>query len=150
MPAPRRIFPSIALALVAVFVMAAGALSARAETLVVTVQDIRNSDGEIHISLYNSADDFLVDGQMAATQSRSARKGEVRFVFANLKPGTYAAAAYHDENRSGEFDTNFIGIPREGYGFSNGAKASLGPPDFEEASVPLERYTAKTRLQLTY
>lgn len=147
---PRRIFLNIALELVAVFAMVAVAPSAHAETLVVTVQDIRNSDGEIHISLYNSTDNLLVEGQMAATQSRTARKGEIQFASANLQRGSYAAAAYHDENRSGEFDTDFIGLPREGYGFSNGAKAVFGPPDFEEASVPLKSFMASTRLQLTY
>lgn len=72
------------------------------------------------------------------------------FVFANLRPGIYAAAAFHDENRSGDFDTNFIGLPREGYGFSNGARALLGPPAFEDASVELVRSSAETDLPMNY
>ena len=72
------------------------------------------------------------------------------FVFANLRPGIYAAAAFQDENRSGDFDTNLIGLPREGYGFSNGARVLLGPPAFEDALVELVRSSAETVLLLNY
>ena len=114
------------------------------------MRDIRSSEGEIRIALYNSADNFLVDGRTAATQSLSAQEGAVTFVFANLRPGIYAAAAFHDENRSGDFDTSFIGLPREGYGFSNGARALLGPPAFEDASVEFVRSSAETDLPMNY
>ena len=122
----------------------------RADTLVVTVRDIRSNEGDIRIALYNSADNFLVDGRTAATQSLSAQEGAVTFVFANLRPGIYVAVAFHDENRSGDFDTNFIRLPREGYGFSNGARALLGPPVFEDASVELVRSSAETDLPMNY
>jgi len=134
----------------AVFLIFTAMHSARADSLVVTVRDVRSNEGDIRIALYSSAYNFLVDGRTAATQSLSARRGDVKVVFANLQPGIYAAAAFHDENRSGDFDTNFIGMPREGYGFSNGAQAVLGPPDFEEASVKLVRITAETDLLLNY
>ena len=150
MPPRYRLLKIFAPALLAVFLIAGGALTSYAEMLVVTVRDIRSSDGDIRISVYNSADSFLVDGQTAATRTLSAQEGDVEVVFADLMPGTYAAAAFHDENRSGDFDTNFIGIPREGYGFSNGAQARLGPPDFEAASVSLSQIGSETELSLTY
>ncbi len=150
MPAHRRLLAVFLLTVMAVFTIAAGALPAGAETLVVTVRDIRSSDGEIRIAVYNSADSFLVDGQVTASRTLSAREGDVEVVFAGLQPGTYAAAAFHDENGSGDFDTNFIGIPREGYGFSNGAEAGLGPPDFEDASVQLNNIASETDLSLSY
>ncbi|MDP7345042.1 MAG: DUF2141 domain-containing protein, partial [Alphaproteobacteria bacterium] len=137
MPPRYRLLKIFAPALLAVFLIAGGALTSYAEMLVVTVRYIHSSEVDIRIALYNSADDFLVDGHTAATQTVSARQGIVKFVFVNLRPGDYAAAAFHDENRSGDFDTNFIGIPHEGCGFSNGAEAELGPPDFEDASVKL-------------
>ncbi|MBT3170706.1 MAG: DUF2141 domain-containing protein [Rhodospirillaceae bacterium] len=150
MPPRRRLLTVFLSVLIAVFIIFSGALTASAETLVITVRDIRNSDGDIRISIYNSADSFLVDGQVAATQTLSAQAGDVEVVFAGLRPGTYAAAAFHDENGSGDFDTNFIGIPREGYGFSNGAEAGLGPPDFEDASVQLKHIASETDLSLSY
>lgn len=46
----------------------------------------------------------------------------------------YATSVFHDENSNGELDTNFMGIPREGVGASNGAKGHLGPPKFDAAA----------------
>jgi uncharacterized protein (DUF2141 family) len=154
MPARRFVSP-IALVLFAAItlttaIFAAGTSAARAETLVITVRNIHSSDGDIHVALYNSKETFLADGGTLVSQAQAARQGEISFTFADLAPGTYAAAAYHDENRSGDFDTNFLGMPREGYGFSNGAKAGLGPPDFADASVPLSTITAQTNLELNY
>ena len=34
---------------------------------------------------------------------------------------------------NGRLDINWLGIPTEGYGFSNDAKAMLGPPSFSAA-----------------
>jgi uncharacterized protein (DUF2141 family) len=147
---PRRMLKTFLPALLSAIIFTGGVLPVSAETLIITVRDIRSSDGDIHISVYNSADSFLVNGQTAATQTLSAQEGDVEVVFADLKPGTYAAAAYHDENRSGDFDTNFIGIPREGYGFSNGATAGFGPPDCEDAAVSLSQIGSETDLGMSY
>lgn len=46
---------------------------------------------------------------------------------------TYAVAVFHDENANKYLDKNFLGMPEEKYGFSNGARGTFGPPYFEEA-----------------
>jgi uncharacterized protein (DUF2141 family) len=40
---------------------------------------------------------------------------------------------YHDENKNGKLDTNFLGIPTEDYGYSNNVSAWFGPPSWERA-----------------
>jgi uncharacterized protein (DUF2141 family) len=55
------------------------------------------------------------------------------FEFSDIKPGNYAIAVIHDENRNGELDTNMFGIPKEGYGFSSGAKVTMSAPSFSDA-----------------
>lgn len=52
-------------------------------------------------------------------------------------PGTYALAIYHDANNNHHFDRTLIGLPAEGYGFSNDAPTLFGPPAFSAA-----RFTA--------
>ena len=44
----------------------------------------------------------------------------------------YAIRYFHDENNNDELDTNFIGIPKEGFGFSNDAFGKFGPKKFKE------------------
>jgi uncharacterized protein (DUF2141 family) len=57
--------------------------------------------------------------------------------FGSLRPGTYAVAVLHDENENGKMDFNFLGMPLEGYGFSNDASALFGPPSFANAAFRL-------------
>jgi uncharacterized protein (DUF2141 family) len=45
-----------------------------------------------------------------------------------------------DVNGNQEFDTNFLGLPKEQYGFSNNAMGTFGPPKFEPASFILDGY----------
>jgi len=50
----------------------------------------------------------------------------------NLSKGSYAARYYHDENMNGEMETNLVGKPTEGYGFSNNVTGKFGAPPFEK------------------
>ena len=51
-----------------------------------------------------------------------------------LASGNYAIAILHDENDDGKMNTNFLGLPKEGYGFSNNVMGTFGPPTFSKAS----------------
>jgi len=59
-------------------------------------------------------------------------------------------AVVHDENMDGKLDTNWVGIPTEGYGFSNDAKATLGPPSFSAASFLYNGEDMKMTISLHY
>lgn len=56
--------------------------------------------------------------------------------FHDLAPGEYAAVTFHDENSDGIFNRNWLGMPKEGFGFSDDAPALWRPPNFNEASFP--------------
>lgn len=58
----------------------------------------------------------------------------VHLQFPDISPGTYAVKVFHDVNDNGLLDTNWMGIPREPYGFSNDAMGTFGPPSFQQAS----------------
>lgn len=62
------------------------------------------------------------------------RKAATSIAISGLRPGTYAIALFHDENGNGRLD-KFIGIPREGYGFSGSRKGLLGVPSFRSAVI---------------
>jgi len=70
--------------------------------------------------------------------------------FEAIPPGTYALAVIHDENSSGKLETNWLGIPTEGYGFSNDAKAVFGTPSFDAASFPYDGQTLDLTISLHY
>jgi uncharacterized protein (DUF2141 family) len=62
----------------------------------------------------------------------------VTYIFRGVKPGTYGLSVIHDENDNGKFDTNFLGIPKEGWGFSNNPDV-MRKAKFDEAKFPVEQ-----------
>jgi uncharacterized protein (DUF2141 family) len=105
-------------------------------TLTVEVEGLRDDGGKVQASLYASADGFPTDPAKALRKLEvPIAGGRARLVFEGLAPGSYAVAAYHDENGNGKLDTGFLGIPSEGLASSNDAKGFMGPPSFEKARV---------------
>tara|TARA_R110002072_G_scaffold190651_1_gene347582 strand:+ start:37 stop:492 length:456 start_codon:yes stop_codon:yes gene_type:complete len=108
--------------------------SAAAE-LTVTVSDIKSDVGALNITLYNNPDDWLSDKVFATTQlrvSEAMSEGRITARF-EVEPGDYAVSVHHDDNDNGKMDTNFIGIPKEPLGLSNGAVPKYGPPKYKDA-----------------
>jgi uncharacterized protein (DUF2141 family) len=103
----------------------AGAPAAAAE-LMVSVNGLRSADGVVRLALYDRPELFPEKGE-GLKIAVPARQGEVEAVFNGLSPGRYALALFHDEDGDDEFDRGFLGIPKEGYGFSNDARPFLGP-----------------------
>lgn len=58
------------------------------------------------------------------------------------RPGIYAVAVHHDANTNGKMDTNFFGIPKEGYGISNDPRPRFRAPRFDEARVVVSHDTS--------
>jgi uncharacterized protein (DUF2141 family) len=92
---------------------------AHAGDLTVTVSDIREAKGSLMVAVVNSDAAWKSEAAPVAVQKIPAAQGEVKLHFKDLAPGTYAVQVMHDENGNGQIDTNFLGIPVEGYGFSN-------------------------------
>lgn len=102
-------------------------------SLRVTVTDIANHDGTMRIALFRGQ--LAYDGRDSlAGAGAVVAADEVSVVFSDLEPGEYAIMLYHDVNDSGKMDTNFLGIPKEPYAFSNNAPGRYGPPDYERAA----------------
>ena len=70
--------------------------------------------------------------------------------FVGINPGTYAIGVIHDENLNGELDTNFLGVPNEGYGFSSDAKVRLSAPSFSDAKFSYDGNALKLTIRLKY
>ncbi len=107
-----------------------------ASSITVEVKNISNSHGNVKIGLFNSAKDFLKIPKAYKNVSLKAN-GNLKYTFKDVPDGIYAISMYHDENSNGKIDRNFIGLPAEGHGLSNDAKAFMGPPKFKDAKFKL-------------
>jgi len=116
--------------------LATGAARAQNAPLTVTVSQFKNDNGRARYWLYRSAEGFPTDGTKALRVVEAPITHTTsRYVFENLPPGSYAVTVIHDENGNHRFDTTFMGLPKEAYGTTNGARGGLsGPPKFDKAS----------------
>ena len=112
--------------------LVAGAASAA--TVEVHVTGVAAGKGKVSVAVCDQAH-FLK--QCAYSGSVPAQGAAVTVSVPGVPAGTWAVLAFQDENENGELDRNFIGIPKENYGFSRDARGKFGPPSFEDAAIPV-------------
>ena len=118
----------------------------------VEILGIRNSMGTVACALFEAPEGFPSEFLRFATNIMmvKVRAAKATCDFEDIAAGTYALAVIHDENREGELATNWMGVPKEGYGFSNDAKASFWAPSFEAASFSYNGQSLKMTIALQY
>ena len=118
----------------------------------VKILNIKNSTGTVACALFESQEGFPTEYLRLATNVMviKIRKDQARCDFEDIPPGTYAMAVIHDENMNGKLDANWLGIPAEGYGFSNDAKGFVGAPSFSAASFQYDGQNLDLTMSLHY
>jgi outer membrane protein len=117
-----------------IFALMLAAAPASAAELSVHLNDPPAS-GEVTLLLFGSADTFG-DLRDPVKTVRFPADGRRDLRISDIPPGEYALVVHHDENANGRVDKNFIGIPSEPLGFSNGYRPK-GPPAFTRAAFTL-------------
>lgn len=107
-----------------------------AHQLDLNIGPIDNKAGTLHVALYNNAEHYDAGKNAVAVQKLEVTSNQVQLQFAGLEAGQYAIKIMHDENNNGKLDRNMLGIPSEGYGFSNNA-GQFGPASFADAAFTL-------------
>lgn len=98
--------------------------------LEVQITGIKKVKGVIGVCLVEKAEEFMGNCENYKEYKVSANK--MVLSFKNVEPGRYAITIYHDANANGKLDTNFIGLPKERYGFSNNPSTRFGPPSYKK------------------
>lgn len=115
--------------------------------LTVVVTHVRRALGHVRVEVCLPAE-FLKSCLLGA--AAPAAKGETTVVVPDVPPGRYAIQAYLDENDNREVDQNFLGVPKEGVGFSQDAPFGLGPPTFRRAAFAHGDAPETVTLKLRY
>lgn len=116
-----------------------------AGTTRVVISKVRSGQGSVFVAVYERSG-WLVPGKFRTYRTVRAHTGEVSVSIPGLARGRYAAAVFHDENQNGVIDTNWLGLPKEGFGFSR--LSPLRIPSFDEASF--DAGAAVVPIQLRY
>lgn len=122
-------------------------------TLRIHVDGLRNSTGVVGAAIFKSPDGWPED--MSKTVHHwptpiPPGSREATAVIDNLPAGDYGVVAIHDENRNRKLDRNFIGIPKEGFGFAHNPHVGLSVPPFQAAVVHVACPATETTIHIIY
>ena len=106
--------------------------------LTVKVVGFKNIIGKIQIGLYNNEASFPKINKQYRTAILKVNSLVTKYTF-SIPVGYYAVALFHDSNADGKCNTNFLGIPTEGYGFSNNIKPLLSAPSYNETKINVQK-----------
>jgi uncharacterized protein (DUF2141 family) len=99
-----------------------GKATASGCTLRIRVDGLRNSTGVVGAAIFKTRDGWPEN--MSKTVNHwptpiAQGAHQATAVMENLPAGDYGVVAIHDENKNHKLDRNFIGFPKEGFGFAN-------------------------------
>lgn len=125
-------------------IMLAVASSLAAQTIHLTIKDIRSNKGNVCVGVF--ADEAGFKSEMSIW-IKSLPKSKVRNdslqIQISVQPGKYGVSVLDDENGNGKMEYNFLGVPREGFGFSNYYHKGLRRPSFDDFSFYIEKGETK-------
>ena len=102
-------------------------------SLTLEVPGLASNEGKVIIALFDSAEGFEKGDAFVRSAFVEPEDRAAVWTFGDLPFGEYAVRLFHDENGNEKLDTNWMGIPKERYGFSNDARGKFGPPGYEAA-----------------
>ena len=108
-----------------------------AAELVVVVDNIKDVQGSLYVSLYNKEASFDSNENAVKRQKVSVDKTTMSVNLGDLPAGEYAVKAYQDVNNSGAMDFNGP-MPAEPFGSSSKSK-ELAPPNYKDAKFTLDK-----------
>ncbi|GAA4012954.1 DUF2141 domain-containing protein [Sphingomonas swuensis] len=141
---------TISLALAALALTGAAAPNAGGADLRVEIQGLRNAKGVVHLCLSGNAQRFLDCKGDRSALARTVPAGQAAALdLGRVRPGNYALLVVHDENSNGKLDM-MMGIPREGFGFSNNPAMRPRAPRWEEIRFIMPAAPAKQDIRVRY
>ena len=113
----------------------------------VVVTALKSDRGTVRFNLYGSESDYREQGGAFLSDNIAIRNKTSVWVVRDLPRGDYALIIYHDENNNRRFDTNFMGLPVESFGFSNNVRPKLSLPAFAEVKFSVKETATRLTIQ---
>ncbi len=98
------------------------------------------SKGNLLVEIWT--DSLAYNSDISSSKTKSFKENIDKNNFTkiiSLPKGKYLIQLYIDENLNDKMDTNFLGIPKEQYGFSSKEIIRFRKPKFDEASFDLNK-----------
>lgn len=140
--------------LISTAILMLASLSVHSANITVFVKGVENNKGKINLALDDSAKNYAIDNKVDTAKfavQLDAKVETIKVVIPNIEPGEYSLSIFHDQNGNEQIDTNFFGVPTEGYAFSSNVVGVFGKPTFEEVKFDLKQgQNMSTTITLNY
>ena len=107
------------------------------DTIKLEISHMKNQKGYLLIALFTKSGDYPKKGWIKRGLIKHINAKVMKYTFKDIEKGTYAISIVHDENKNLDMDTNFIGMPKEGFGFSTNPKIRFSAPSFNDTKFYL-------------
>jgi uncharacterized protein (DUF2141 family) len=119
--------------------------------LYVNVDNVRSSQGLIAVTLYpDDSSRFLARRGSLYVGRVPARQGRTRVCIHLPSTGTWALGVYHDADSNRTITRTSVGLPAEGFGFTNNPRVIFGIPSFRSVRMSVPRTNMQTTIRLRY
>ena len=118
--------------------------------LTLTINELRNQEGEVCVALFKDEAGFPADDEKAVCNSCFPIKEMPLRVSFDVPYGSYSVSLLHDENKDGELNKNMVGIPKEGIGFSNDPMIIKGTPSFDKTCFEFSEGNEEVEVTVKY
>lgn len=116
----------------------------------VVINGIRSEKGKLVLAIFKDQESFINRKPIKRVELNKSELERNEIVL-KLNPGTYGFSVLDDENENNKMDYNFIGIPKEGFGFSNYYHKGLSKPHFDKFKFKINNNKIKLiDIQLRY
>ena len=114
------------------------------QTLDIKITNIQNHKGQLCIAVFDSQKGFFQEKVYWDTCICKKNRGNYEaHILIPIKSGRYGLSILDDENGSRKMEYNFLGIPCEGFGFSNYYQKGIRKPTFDDFSFYVEKNETK-------
>jgi uncharacterized protein (DUF2141 family) len=128
--------------------MASAAATPGVSQVEITIDGVKNERGDLHLCLTRETRHFPNCGKDPAAIKRTL-PATARQVTLDLTAGEYALSVFHDADGDRDLDT-FLGIPREGFGFSRNPRVRFGAPRFKDVLVGIPQGFSRLSVRMQY
>jgi uncharacterized protein (DUF2141 family) len=119
--------------------------------VVVYVSNIKNSRGNVKAALFKGVESYESKKATPVAKARAfIQNGKAVITFKDIPYGEYTVKVFHDENDDVKVNTNWMGIPTEGFGISNNAIGTFGPQSYDKAKFFLKQSSVNQYIRLKY
>lgn len=114
--------------------------------IAVFVDNVQVHKGPVYIGLFNSKKTFRKIDKVYRVEVLKGHREEGVVVIEDVPYDDYAIVVFQDYNENKKFDKNFMGIPKEPFGFSTNFQVSTRAPKYKE--VLFNHKEEETELQV--